>query len=172
MVSTTGFCLAIHHLSKNWNRNIYPSKPLEKYHPRFLNAYLLWKLSLEIKQISAASKTGTLCCRNNFPSDIYNMVLLYLIIQLLNLVLLSWNCSAAEWLWSQSPILVTATFGLIFLVLVNLSSLLVPFICVGYLPPDADRLQHKTNCIFGFLCSVSLPPLLSCSSKQIFLFLS
>lgn len=41
LVSIKGFCLETHHLSKNWNRNIYPPKPLGKYHPRFLNIYLL-----------------------------------------------------------------------------------------------------------------------------------
>lgn len=69
-----------------------------------MHIYLIWKLSLKIKQTSTASKTGTCCLWNSFPSDIWNTVLLYLIILLLNLVLLSWNCSAAKWLLSQSQI--------------------------------------------------------------------
>lgn len=50
LVSMKGFCLETHHLSKNWNRNIYPPKPLGKYHPRFLNTYLL---NLKIKSPKA-----------------------------------------------------------------------------------------------------------------------
>lgn len=171
MVTMTGFCLLIHHLSKNWNRNIYPSSPWVNTIPDFsMHIYLIWKLSLKIKQISTASKTGAFCLRNNFPSGIYNTVLLYLLIQLLNLVLLSWNCSAAKWLWSQSHIGHSHFWT-------NFSRNSEPqqppgpiYLC--WVPSSWCRLQHKTNCIFGFLCSISLPPLLSCSSKQIFLLLS